>query len=285
MNFPHEQHPDLSSNDRQVLDALMDNGFDIEALEPLSESDRARARRLLTLFGLMHDYPVDDPEDVLIDATLAGIDRFEREREQRLHFDQTPAEELSGGRRIAIPNLITVAAIVLIGVSIMWPVMSNLRRQSYELKQQNNLRYVMNAVDNYASDYGGIIPVARAGFSDVRSLADTINMTPMVAQDYVRLTEPGTDRHIGTPDDPTAWMQNNLVLFLGDQHPITEALRQRRLYSPVSIFVDPSAGRRNILTPDGAILILDTPERGVEITYWRVRGAMWLGDDIKPKQD
>ncbi len=281
MNDRREQYPDLSSNDRRVLDAMIDNGFDIDALEPLSEADRQRARRVSTLFGLMSDYPVDDAEPVLIDATLARIDRHEREMGERLRFDQHQEEQFSRRRRIPLPNLISIAAMILIAVSVLWPILGNIRRESIRARQMNNLMLVQTAVNNYASDYNGRVPTARAGFAD--SLSDVINLTPVIADGYARLADPATDRPLVGPENVEPWARSNLVLFLNDQHPIARALRQRRpVFSPVKIHFAPADARRNIFSEDGGIMLLDSPQRDPEMTYWRFRDFMWLAEDITP---
>ena len=166
MTEHREHYPDLSSDDRRVLDALIDNGFDIESLEPLSETDRQRARRVSSLFGLMSDYPVEDADPVLIDATLARIDQYEREMDERLRFDQHVDGEIVGRRGIPLPNLVSIAAMILIAVSVLWPILSNVRRESIRARQMNNLMLVRSAVENYANDYNGRMPTARAGLSE-----------------------------------------------------------------------------------------------------------------------
>lgn len=284
MTDQREHYPDLSSNDRRVLDALIDNGFDIEALEPLSEADRQRARRVTTLFGLMNDYPVEDSEPVLIDATMARIDKHDRELGACLRFDQHQEEQFTGRRRIPLPNLISIAAMILIAVSVMWPILGNIRRESIRARQINNLMLVQSAVENYANDYNGKWPTARAGLTDgVRSLSDVINLTPVVADGYARIADPETEQPLVSPDQSAQWTQSNLVLFMNDQHPIARALRERKpVFSPVTIRFEPSDIRRNIFSENGGIMLLDAPQVGQDVTYWRFRDFMWLAEDITP---
>ena len=76
----HEDHghlPDLSPEDERLLDALIECGFELDALS-LEGEERERAENILNLLGLMNDYPVEDSDPALVDATMARVDRFER---------------------------------------------------------------------------------------------------------------------------------------------------------------------------------------------------------------
>jgi hypothetical protein len=269
---------DLSQADRRLLDHLIDSGFDEAALESLPAAERERVERLMSLFGLLNDYPVQDGDDVLVHATLAGIDRYEDERATRLSIETGGVTSLRRGFRL--PNLISLAAVALIAASVILPIMHNLRKQGQTLKTQNNLRYVMHAVDNYAGDYGGTIPSARAGLSGVvTSFSDAINMTPLIQADYCRLNQP-------EPVDEALveeFGRSNLVLFLGDRTPVMEALRDGHLSRPLQVETSHGEVRRNILKSESAILWLTQWQFASEPSLWRPRGILMLTDDIHPE--
>src|SRR5204863_9994414 len=111
-----------------------------------AQADQKRAAAVSNLLGLMRDYPVEDCEPALIDATLARIDRYEDQQAARLNFDvqQDQPKGLFGGRgrRIRMPDFITVAAVILIAVGVGWPVLNNVRQKSMEMACSNNMRQV-----------------------------------------------------------------------------------------------------------------------------------------------
>jgi len=286
MNRSGETPFELSGDDQRVLDALVESGFDPQTLERMPASDRPRGERLVHLLGLLRDYPVEDGDETLIHATLAGIDRHEASRAQRMSIDPAESRDMQAKRfrRLPLPSLISVAATILIGASIILPILHNLRQEQLDMKRLNNLRYVTHAVDSYASDYDGTIPTARAGLSQmVSAVADAINLTPLVEQQYCRINQPPARGYQPLSTGP--WSQSNMVLFLGDRNPIMDAIRQRRLDSPLLISVGHDRARHNILTQEGAILWLDQPQiRPDSARLWRPRGVLWLADDIYPRQ-
>src|SRR4051812_20186723 len=95
----------LSPDDQRVLDALVEAGFDPSMIESPSPAAKARVDAISSLLGAMKDYPVDDCEPALIDATLARIDRYERERAAQFSFDMQQEKAARGsGRRIRMPD-------------------------------------------------------------------------------------------------------------------------------------------------------------------------------------
>ena len=117
---------DLCSDDRQMLDRLVDAGFDIDALGPLSDIERQRANQILRMLGLMNDYPVADADDALIHVTMARIDQHDRDLAQGLRLagsaggseaDQS-AGSLSFLREWRLPDFLTIAASLLIITSL-----------------------------------------------------------------------------------------------------------------------------------------------------------------------
>ncbi len=182
----HDQHDEhrepiaLSPQDERLLDALVDCEFDPSALEALSLDDQRRVKALLSLFELIDDYPVQDADDALIDATLARIDQYERRASARTAAaDQVDAQDTTGRRRIYLPDFVSVAAVILIGASIFWPVMRNLHRRNIDAGCANNLRLLGNAFDRYANAYDGAMPVASLFTSWNTLVRNFINLGPL----------------------------------------------------------------------------------------------------------
>jgi hypothetical protein len=282
MNLPDASHHRLSPDDERLLDALVDVGFDIEAMEGLSPADRKRTEVLLKLVGLLNDYPVEDADETLLHATMAGIDRHEARRAARMTLDPQERQAVRSRRLVPVrlPNFISVAAVILIGASIVWPILNNLHRENMALKSQDNLHYVSQAVNSYADDHNRSVPIAKAGLEGwVNTVTDTLNLTPLLEENYCRLKAPD-----GTVVQalPGRFGQSNLVLFLDDRNPIIEAIRKGHLDAPLTINLTEASVRPQMLTPDGAILWLRQATPRPDATAWRSRGVQWMKDDIRP---
>ncbi|MBT8485538.1 MAG: hypothetical protein KJO43_08155, partial [Phycisphaerae bacterium] len=184
MNRPDEVNLELGPDDQRVLDALADVGYDVDRLPRV---DRARGQRIAELLALLEDYPVDDADDTLVHATLAGIDRHESQRLARMSFDhhQEEAAAADRGRRIRIPDFISVAAVLLIGAAIFWPTLSQVRQRSLATACSNNLRQLGYGFSQYAAANAGAMPVARAG-SDLSwdMVANVLNLAPLLDGGY-----------------------------------------------------------------------------------------------------
>ena len=228
MSRERETRHELSDADRRLLDALVESGFDPAGLEGLGEAERQRAEVLTNLFGLLDDYPVEDADETLIHATLARVDRHEAERAARMSFDLQQAEEAAGRRRlIRIPDFVSVAAVILIVASVALPVMSQLRERSIDSGCANNLRLVGYGFSNYAADFDGMMPMARAGFGRSWDQADNfLNLAPLIDGEYCELgclSCPGHDDlatesysyRWQSPDAPVSWEGARVTVVLG----------------------------------------------------------------------
>lgn len=282
MNRSDAPHHRLTPEDERILDSLVEVGFQVEALEGISKDQHKRAVALVKLMGLMDDYPVEDAEDTLIHATMVGIDRLEDRRAARMTLDPAEQKAARAGRigSFRMPNLISVAAVILIGASIVWPILSNLYKENIRLKSDSNLQYVSRAVDSYAEDHNRSVPMARAGLdSMVSTVTDTLNLTPLIEQNYCRLNSPDGKALQAPPDQ---FSRHNLVLFLDGRNPIVEALRTGRLDGPIRINLTQGGMHPEMLSADGAILWLRNPVARPDATRWRSDGVQWLKDDIQP---
>jgi hypothetical protein len=157
--------PTLCDADQRLVDALVDAGFEPSRLGPLSDDDRRRVDAIMRMMGLLDDYPVDDADMALIDATLARIDSFERSQSDRM---QLGGED--GSRwRVRLSDFISVAAVILILVSVTVPVVNSVRTSSLQASCANNMRLLASSFGTYANDHNGAMPMA-AGFPGATEL-------------------------------------------------------------------------------------------------------------------
>lgn len=298
---PHE--PRLAPEDERLLDALAEHGFDPSALSLPDPAVNRRARAIGGLFDLMRDYPVEDGDETLIHATMARIDQYEDERASRLKFDAThdAVNGESRGRRLALPSFISVAAVLLIGVSVMWPMMSNMRNQALDMQCANNLKQLGYAFNQYAADFDNALPIATARLGsfatqEVGEAPATLNLKPLVDGGFCEaghLNCPGHHHAMGTHAGPSysfrvfvgranhAWNASRASVLMGDRNPVVDAAREGVVVSPMSISINHAGRGQNVLSSDGATLWLEVPviSRGGMNADTQHRGDnIWLPD-------
>lgn len=146
--------PTLSPPDAQAVDCWLQahtGSLDSES----SSADPARQHRVASLLALLNHWPVEEPSPDLIDRTLAGIRQLDRQRRLAVQI-----QALAAGRSwsLAWRELAAVAAVVLIGLSLLWPVLAWTRQEARRLACQSRLGAAATALSNYAADHAGLMP-------------------------------------------------------------------------------------------------------------------------------
>ncbi|MCH8824861.1 MAG: hypothetical protein IH984_15300 [Planctomycetes bacterium] len=286
INQPFKLNPD----DQQLLDALVESGFDPQVLESLSAEDRCRVGAILNLFELLEDYPVEDADDSLVHATLARIDQYESRAAAKA--SEEVALQSASRRGFRLPDLISVAAVFLIGASIFWPMLSTMKQRRIDDSCANNLRQMGYAFAQYANDYNGSIPVARTGlFSQwTQSFTNAVNLGPLVAGKYCErdhLECAGHEGLVGAsygyqwqiPDSDLTWGVNSITVILGDRNPLIDAIYQAKLQTPILSNSLNHGGRgQNVLRTDGQWMWLENPMVGADDNIWLPKGVSALHD-------
>ncbi len=289
----------LCPQDERLLDALVECGFDPDALEALSFQEKRRVKALLSLFELIDDYPVQDADDALVDATLARIDQYDRRMSaQSTASDQVDGQDISGRRRIHLPDFVSIAAVILIGASIFWPVMTNLHQRRIDTGCANNLRMMSYAFSRYANDYDSAMPVASL-FASWNSLAhNVINLGPLVDGDYCErgdLSCPGHEdaNFIGgsysyqwhVPERRLTWGGSTVTMMvLADRNRLIDAIhRAEGMIPALSNSLNHGGRGQNALSTDGSWVWLDQPTApgGGGDNIWLPKGASSLHDGIQ----
>lgn len=274
---------DLSPDDQRLLDALVEAGFERAQLpailgRSLSSQDEQRISAISKLFGYMDDYPVEDIDPTLFHATLARIDRHEDQLTQRMRFDvATEQQAAKRGFRIRMPDLITVAAVMLIGVGVLWPVLGSIREQSMDNLCANNLKRIGYGFNLYADDNSGSLPVAMAGpMGTWETFRNALNLNPLVKGGYCEgghFNCPGHQHHVDalgaegpsysyrwfTPQGLQHWNSGRITVVLGDLNPLVDAARSGWAAPPLSTSVNHGGRGQNVLASDGATIWLSQP--------------------------
>lgn len=277
----------LSDDDQRVLHYLVEHEFDARSIQKLPEGEQERAEALFSMFSLLEDYPVEDGDDALVHATLAGIMRHDAAVEQ--------TEVLEEARRarwrfpVRMPDFISIAAVILIGASIAFPVISAVRQQAIVTACADNLVTLGEGFASYAKDNEDRVPIAFAGFG--MASAQWLDPLPLVKQGYcehghancpghengpgysyqVRLVENGRD---------VLWSQFPTAAVLGDRNPVIDARRSASLLPPLTNSSNHADRGQNVLMNDLAVGWLESPILGSDDNIWLVDGA----EEFDPSQ-
>jgi len=299
-SHPHE--PRLSLDDQRAFDALHEAGFARQSMEAASLEDARRADAMCALLGLMCDYPVEDAQESLLDATMARIDQAEHERVARMKFDTRQERSESGRRWWRVPDFITVAAVLLIGVSVLWPMLTSFRQHSLDFACNNNMRKLGYGFGAYAADYNGSMPVAIAGpsmpWDQVRNI---VNLQPLVKNNYCQVSDLTCPAHqhrdemeMG-PSYSYRWFVEpsrakwgagpRVTVVLGDLNPVIDPARSGIYVPPLSTSINHGGRGQNVLDQSGATMWLEDPIVGGRDNIWLPDGADHLESGEQPVDD
>lgn len=161
-------HKELNADDAQLLDMIAEHGFDDSILAKMNESDRKRGTEIANLLGLLEAYPTEDASDELVDATIARIRRDDSQRLERMRLPEPDSTQRTqadlGGRRFHFPDLFATAAMLLLAVGVLWPIMNYARSGRLVMLDRANLGETGQNVALYASANNGATPMqATAG--------------------------------------------------------------------------------------------------------------------------
>jgi len=161
MNDRQDQKPVpityLSEDDAAVLDALIDaraRGIDIGPMPVAAQPRYAKLRQVL---GLLNELPVEEPADDLKAKTLDRI----REHQQKQRFSQQVAmlsEEKPFLQRFAWKQVLSGAAIFLIGLSLLIPSLNRARHDAGQIACAGQLARAGQAIGQYAMDHNQTLP-------------------------------------------------------------------------------------------------------------------------------
>ncbi|MCC7147198.1 MAG: hypothetical protein IT443_12195 [Phycisphaeraceae bacterium] len=155
---PKHGLPQLSAQDAELVDAMLDwlsgPGQDQAAEAWPGGQESPRAGRVAEWMSLIGSCPVEKPGRDLLAGTLAKVkdaEQTERFRRQ-IEYLTTPS------RRWNWSDMGAVAAILLVGVSLLWPSLGYTRSEARRIACANNLGAAGAAMNSYASDHQGQMP-------------------------------------------------------------------------------------------------------------------------------
>ncbi len=148
--------PSLSAPDAAALDALLEAGRDLQRHEALPDVVPAgvepqRWDATLALSRLLDSAEAPAAPKGLAQRTLNLIARERAARVMRLELAPTePAFRLS--------ELVAIAASLVLGVCVIWPVLDRTRSGAREAACRSNLQHAGIGLARYAGDHDGVLP-------------------------------------------------------------------------------------------------------------------------------
>lgn len=293
---PFDQNPlvRLSAEDARVLDLLVEAHFDLAALKAdrsLDAADEVRAERLIAQLGLLEAYPIDESEGVdaetLFDATMARIDRAERERGVRMRLD--PVGATAARRGFRFPDLIAVASIAILAAVVLVPLLNWRNARAIDVKCENNLRMIAQGLETYTQAFDGAMPMTAGLLPDLTSgvgggvgaslsnwlgYRNADNLNVLKSGEYCSsgcLCCPGDHDPNGCyayqvtvarPDGKPRrmWMNGPGTAVVGDRNPLVDLKRNGETVASVALNSASHGGRgQNLLFSDGEILFSASP--------------------------
>lgn len=178
--------PVLSSEDAEALDSWALAGYDADHT-PASLRDRAKRHQQLAS-AVVESEIVATP--LLVERTFQAV--AAKVAANRAQGIITPT---SRGWRMS--DFVSMAAMVLIGVSILWPTMSFVSQKGRQLSCQSNLGSVASAMSLYAGNHRNSLPVATAGFGGLpwwnvtpeKPQANSANLFTLARTGYAKLRD------------------------------------------------------------------------------------------------
>ncbi len=290
---PRETDPSLARESATAFDSFVESGW-------AQDGGSAPAALVGALDAGLGSDTDSQGRKALVEATLAKV-------QSQLDADgrrfRLPAPEEAAGPRatgLRLGDLSAVAAILLLGSAIIWPMLSAARDQAQRQMCASNLRGAAMGFTMYASDYADALPQARASFLggpwwDVGEPrhSHSANLYRLVKQGYASLGDlacPGNSAAVNGRIDPAAddwkaidevsfsyqhfgprrprWNQGAEVLVLADKSPVVVRARRGEEF-------DPSASSRNhrglgqhLLMSDGSLRFEVRPDREGGDNIW-----------------
>jgi hypothetical protein len=274
----------LCQDDADALEALILAGGEVGRLPSRL---RERASRHAAMAQLVAQTPLSQTPDRadLIASTLARIDAAIEAEDGRMIMSRRPAMRWA--------DLVSAAAVILLMISVAFPVLGAIRDQARRGSCSSNLGRVAQAVGIYAGAHHASLPTATAGFGGgswmnvgttpeqsnsanlfvlVRGryaqLADLAcagnpnaptNMISAQARDWSRLEEISYSYQVQDGRRDRVWASSTPLVIVADRSPVVLRIARREAIIPEEN--SPNHGQRgqHAMTTDGAVQWLTNP--------------------------
>ncbi len=208
----------LSSADAAALDAFLQasvaspHPIDPSASDASANAD-PRTAQLHLILQLLNEHPVQAPSDDLTNRVLLKVQQEEQRRQLAMQIQALSAPAVAFRWR----EMFAVAAVLLMGLSVLWPTLAASREEARRLACQSNLGVTGMAMARYAADHQGFMPRtatmpsaswASVGLGSGGSFANHASQRPQISNPahLFLLARQGyiTPQTMACPDNPAA---------------------------------------------------------------------------------
>ena len=289
--------PALCADDDEALDAWVMEGYDASRV---AGSRAERARQHQQIAAVVTETPIPaGGSSALIDDTLARIQSAIESQESNLQI-----ETHRGAPSLRWADLISVAAVLLIGASVIWPVVGQIRHRGQLASCVAGLGNVAMAFDSYASGHKDALPVATAGLGGGTwwnvgkpSHSNAANLYTLIDHDYTSIDQLACP---GNPNAPTVELDDQAhdwrsleevsysyrILFgavrpnlhsgarfviIADASPVVRAAIAGKAFDPYGNSLNHRQKGQHVLWSDGAAQWAKTPQLEPGDNLWLPR--------------
>lgn len=292
--------PVLSGQDAEALDAWALSGYRVESTP---HALRGRAAR--------HEELASVVRDVDLEATPFLVEKTFQAIAQRAASDRAAGISMPSARGWRISDLVSVAAMLLIGASILWPTLSYMGQKGRQLSCAAGLGSVASAMGVYANNHRDSLPLATAGFggapwwdvSPDKPKANSSNLFTLARTGYARLRDlacsgnPKADRSevkkgafdwsnlesisysyqiMAGPARPNwcrAAGEPASMVVLADRSPVVLRAINREVIDPLENSPNHGGTGQYVLLADGSVRWMASPERANGDNIWLPRAV------------
>lgn len=267
----------LSPEDEAAVDALIDAGFDLDAVPAPLRRRAEAARSMFRRLEMLPDSGASEAElAALADATLLRIDRHEEAEAARLRVDRPVVRE-----RRRLTDFVAIAAVFILAVSLSVPLMSQVRASRGIAACDSNLRLLAGAMGGFAGDHEGSMPFSASllpgGLLDMPTRYPVgggyrhgEQLRPLVAGEYLGSAaglrcpnhpdEGGTYSYrIAASRDELMWERHPRLVIVGDRNPVIELILGGQRVRLEMCSPEHDEQGQNVLYGDGATAFLRDP--------------------------
>jgi hypothetical protein len=285
---PAAASSDLSLEDAASVDALVEAGWDVSRVSaPLAP----RAARAANLVGSMDAATVVSAEERAerVERTLALIQSHIDADDRSRRFAMSDRLEAPRAR-FSLRDAVSVAAAILLGFAVLWPIASSAREDMQMMACQNTMQNAGVGFGLYAQDFGGRLPLATAGFNGswwnvgTPKQSNSANLFELARTGHAKLADlacagrPGAPTHMHHADQtdwrdfdevsysyqlPTqrrpSWTGSTRMVVMADKSPIIERARFGERFDPDARSRNHGGRGQNVLFNDGSVAFIDSP--------------------------
>jgi hypothetical protein len=148
-----DEAPELTPMDAEALDAWMLAGGRVERVPAAL---RERAQRVQGLAALVSQGPEPAVSADMVDRLMTKVAQTPTTR------SEAERPEIAG--RIRLADLMSIAAVLVVGVSVIWPMLTSMREAHYKTISSARMAAAGNGMAAYAANYGAL-PQASASLA------------------------------------------------------------------------------------------------------------------------